>query len=58
VITDYKDFYNNGEIRPHLYDAQVELVDHNVTGYYANFPWVFERILGKLDDNKIKMLGK
>lgn len=58
VITDYKDFYNDWKLRPHLYDAQVELVDYDETGYYANFPWVFEKILWTLDDTKIEKLGK
>lgn len=38
VITDYKHFYRNWKVLPDLYDAQIELVDHEHTGGYCNYP--------------------
>lgn len=58
VITDYKKFLKeNGRVRKHLYDAQIELVDHKKNGYYAKYPSVFIRTLDSLSKKSISKLG-
>ncbi len=40
-IVEYKWFYKNNHLNPLLYDAQIELVDHNINGIYSSKPeWV------------------
>ncbi len=38
VITDYKEFYRDGRVHAEIYDAQIELVDHEVNGGYCKYP--------------------
>ena len=38
VITDFKRFYRNGKVIEHIYDAQIELVDHEINWWYCKYP--------------------
>ncbi len=56
VITDFKDFYNDGHIRPALYDAQIELVDHGKNGWYCVYPEVLTWFLDQATPTTIQAL--
>lgn len=38
VMTDFKEFYRNGKVIESIYDAQIELVDHEINGGYCRYP--------------------
>ncbi|NDK08117.1 glycosyltransferase [Candidatus Gracilibacteria bacterium] len=58
VFSDYKIFYNNGKVKKNLYDAQIELVDNNINGFYLNTPKSIISKLDSLSKHKIDVLGK
>nr|MDD3719886.1 glycosyltransferase [Candidatus Gracilibacteria bacterium] len=58
VITDFKGFYNNGKVNKKLYDAQIELVDDSINGYYLNYPNFIISKLNELNLEKLNILGE
>lgn len=57
TLTDVKRFYDDKEVRPSLYDAQAEVVDHGITGSYGSFPDACIRFLTSLDRQQLSTLG-
>ncbi len=58
TITDYKAFYKNGIVNPLLYDAQIELVDHEKTGIYTSTPQGVIKFLENTNKEKRDTFGK
>lgn len=57
VMTDGKFFAESGRVNPAKYDTQIELVDHEMTGWYANYPSTVLKLLRRLTRPEARRLG-
>jgi len=58
VMTDYKAFFRNGKVNPVIYDAQIELVDHQITWAYCARPDAVVTFLQAQTKETLQLLGK
>ncbi len=59
VMTDFKNFFRkDGSVDKKWYNAQSELVDHNLNGAYCNYPSKIVEFIEQANKKQLENLGK